>query len=269
MLGAGALDKPETPRQTVLTSVRPNRGTVYHFCNDINGSPLRLISDQGDSVWDIAHRTDSPGGAAPSNSTWQPLRLQGQYFDAETGLHYNRHRYFDPAANQFIAQDPLRLAADDNLYGYGRNVYASIDPLGLYEEFGIFPYKSHLHAGDGLTAHELLQNAWLRQNGYASGRAAGIARGNPAIALEESPLHKAIGRMQAAAGLNNPAVLRGQGSLRNINMNAVIMKRALFDDLLQRGWDPGNARAFAHARTRELRRQAIAFARANVLRGCG
>ncbi|EOV9643360.1 RHS repeat-associated core domain-containing protein [Cronobacter sakazakii] len=52
---------------------------------------------------------------------YQPLRYQGQYFDAETGLHYNRFRYYDPDAGRFISQDPPGLAGGINLYQYAPN----------------------------------------------------------------------------------------------------------------------------------------------------
>jgi RHS repeat-associated protein len=60
-----------------------------------------------------------------------PLRLQGQYFDVETGLHYNRSRYYDPATGQYVSQDPLGLEAGVSVYGYAPNTIAWIDPLGL------------------------------------------------------------------------------------------------------------------------------------------
>ncbi|WP_445261596.1 RHS repeat-associated core domain-containing protein [Pseudomonas sp. RL_105y_Pfl2_101] len=39
-----------------------------------------------------------------------PLRFQGQYFDVETGLHYNRYRYYDPQVGRFIGKDPIGFA---------------------------------------------------------------------------------------------------------------------------------------------------------------
>ncbi|EOE5506886.1 RHS repeat-associated core domain-containing protein [Cronobacter sakazakii] len=59
------------------------------------------------------------------------LRYQGQYFDAETGLHYNRSRYYDPDAGRFISQDPPGLAGRINLYQYAPNPLVWVDPLGL------------------------------------------------------------------------------------------------------------------------------------------
>jgi len=62
---------------------------------------------------------------------YQPLRYQGQYFDAETGLHYNRFRYSDPDAGRFISQDPIGGAGGINLYQYAPNPLVWVDPLGL------------------------------------------------------------------------------------------------------------------------------------------
>jgi len=70
----------------------------------------------------------APGGFA------FPLRLAGQYADAETGLYYNIHRYYDPARGEYLTPDPLGLADSDNRYGYvGGDPLGGIDPLGLFE----------------------------------------------------------------------------------------------------------------------------------------
>jgi len=61
----------------------------------------------------------------------QPLRLQGQYWDQEIGLSYNRYRYFDPHICSFISQDPIGLAGGENVYAYAPNVWGWVDPLGL------------------------------------------------------------------------------------------------------------------------------------------
>ncbi len=62
----------------------------------------------------------------------QPIRLPGQYHDAETNLYYNRHRYYDPKLGNYINQDPLGLASGEpNLTMYPRNPIQGMDPLGL------------------------------------------------------------------------------------------------------------------------------------------
>ncbi|WP_339483753.1 RHS repeat-associated core domain-containing protein, partial [Pseudomonas sp. RL_5y_Pfl2_73] len=59
------------------------------------------------------------------------LRFQGQYFDVETGLHYNRYRYYDPQVGRFIGKDPIGFSGGLNVYAYAPNPANWIDPLGL------------------------------------------------------------------------------------------------------------------------------------------
>jgi RHS repeat-associated protein len=61
----------------------------------------------------------------------QSLRFQGQYFDVETGLHYNRFRYYDPDCGRFVSQDPIGLKGGNNLYQYAANPSGWVDPLEL------------------------------------------------------------------------------------------------------------------------------------------
>ena len=62
----------------------------------------------------------------------QTFRLQNQYVDRETGLHYNFFRYYEPECGRFIRQDPIRLEGGTNLYSFASNVQSWIDPLGLF-----------------------------------------------------------------------------------------------------------------------------------------
>ena len=62
----------------------------------------------------------------------QNLRFQGQYFDAETGLHYNLFRHCDPVAGRFTQLDPIGLAGGGlNTYAYVPDQLTRVDPLGL------------------------------------------------------------------------------------------------------------------------------------------
>ncbi len=62
----------------------------------------------------------------------QSLRFQGQYFDAENGLHYNLNRYYDPWMGRYLTADPVKLIGGLNPYRY---VYGNpvgwVDPMGL------------------------------------------------------------------------------------------------------------------------------------------
>jgi RHS repeat-associated protein len=63
------------------------------------------------------------------------LRLEGQYFDSELGLAYNRHRYYDDKIGQYISLDPIGLdAGTENFYQFGFNIFDYSDPLGLWNK---------------------------------------------------------------------------------------------------------------------------------------
>ena len=61
----------------------------------------------------------------------QPFRVQNQYFDEKTGLHYNFFRYYEPDAGRFVNQDPIGLLGGENLYWFAPNTTKWNDPLGL------------------------------------------------------------------------------------------------------------------------------------------
>ncbi|CAM5445342.1 hypothetical protein SNARM312S_01488 [Streptomyces narbonensis] len=64
-------------------------------------------------------------------TAYTPLRFPGQYFDPESGLHYNHFRYYDPESARYLSQDPLGLAPAPNPTLYVHNPHTWADPLGL------------------------------------------------------------------------------------------------------------------------------------------
>ncbi|EAY9565623.1 RHS repeat-associated core domain-containing protein [Salmonella enterica] len=61
----------------------------------------------------------------------QLIRLPGQQYDEESGLYYNRHRYYSPGQGRYITQDPIGLKGEWNPYQYPLNPIMNTDPLGL------------------------------------------------------------------------------------------------------------------------------------------
>jgi RHS repeat-associated protein len=107
---------------------------TYHVhCNHL-GTPEALIAqDSLELVWQIEL---DPWGQTQReynpNNMLQPIRMQGQQLDAETGLFYNRYRYYDPAGGRYVTQDPIGLKGGVNLYGYvGDDPSINFDPMGL------------------------------------------------------------------------------------------------------------------------------------------
>jgi len=104
---------------------------VSYFHNDHLGTPQILTNDSQNIVWKTAYTPF--GGAAISIQTVEnPFRLPGQYYDQETGLHYNYFRYYDPTTGRYITPDPIGLEGGINLFVYAlNNPHKYADPDGM------------------------------------------------------------------------------------------------------------------------------------------
>ena len=109
-------------------------GEVYFYhCDDL-GTPQLLTNGDGQIAWSASY---GAYGAAVVDleRVVQPLRLPGQYYDGELGLHYNRARYYDPRLGAYLSRDPAGPVAGLNAYQYADgNPINVVDPLGLWGE---------------------------------------------------------------------------------------------------------------------------------------
>ncbi|MGH7295640.1 MAG: RHS repeat-associated core domain-containing protein, partial [Polyangiaceae bacterium] len=108
-------------------TMQGSNGRWLHFLNDPSGAPKRLIDGAGKVAGEVDTSVWGTGGGATT-----PLRFQGQYADAETGLHYNRFRYYDPETARFMSPDPYGPATGLNQYAYAPTPLTYIDGLGLF-----------------------------------------------------------------------------------------------------------------------------------------
>ncbi|MFJ4054302.1 RHS repeat-associated core domain-containing protein [Pseudomonas sp. NPDC089743] len=136
--------REETPGQSILYCYEPGsyaplarvdqaegqEQKVYYFHTDQIGTPLEMSNSEGEIVWQAAYRSWGAIESLAVNEIEQNLRFQGQYFDSETGLHYNTFRYYDTEVGRFTSQDPIGLGGGTNLYKFASNPIAWIDPLG-------------------------------------------------------------------------------------------------------------------------------------------
>ena len=102
----------------------------YYFHTDQIGTPLEMTDVDGQIVWQATYKAWGEVETLAVNEVAQNLRFQGQYFDNETGLHYNTFRYYDPQVGRFITQDPIGLDGGTNLYKYVPSPTGWIDPWG-------------------------------------------------------------------------------------------------------------------------------------------
>ncbi len=115
--------------ETPLAMIDGDRFYYYH--NDHLGTPQELTDDDGNCVWAAQYLAYGGVHRYLVEQVDNPLRFPGQYYDDETGLHYNRYRYYDPELGRFIHQDPLSLLGGMNAYAYAPNPVNWTDPLGL------------------------------------------------------------------------------------------------------------------------------------------
>ena len=141
--GEVTLDRPE-PVENLITWVYDSDSYVptakivgdkhYSIISDYIGRPAQAYDDNGNIVWQADY--DIYGNLRNLHGSRQfiPFRQLGQYEDEETGLYYNRFRYYDPRIGNYISQDPIRLAGNNpTLYGYVRDLNKRTDLFGLSE----------------------------------------------------------------------------------------------------------------------------------------
>lgn len=98
-------------------------------CDQVS-SPVALVDPVSARV--VGRAVGSVWGLVSwSGSVSTPWRFPGQYFDDESGLHYNRFRYYQPGVGRYVSPDPLGLLPSPNPYGYPGNPTVVCDPLGL------------------------------------------------------------------------------------------------------------------------------------------
>ncbi len=103
----------------------------FSIIADHLGVPSSMLDELGRVVWqaEIGIWGDLRGVQGVKSAC--PFRWPGQFEDEETGLYYNRFRYYDPEGGQYVSQDPIGLDGGNRLYGYVSDSSSLIDPFGL------------------------------------------------------------------------------------------------------------------------------------------
>jgi len=108
------------------------------------GTPTEAYKEEGAKVWHYEQSTYGGTEVITGDINFIPFRYQGQYEDAETGLYYNRFRYYSPEEESYISQDPIGLEGGMELYSYVHDTNYWIDPYGLT---GIIYRRTNPHTG--------------------------------------------------------------------------------------------------------------------------
>lgn len=132
---------------------------TYYYHTDHLGTPVIMTDDAGQIVWQADY---TPFGTASItiNTIENNLRFPGQYYDAETGLHYNYHRYYDPDTGRYLTPDPIGLAGGINPF-----VYVLNNPVNFIDPWGLDTYRQNRVLGiidsSGIATREPFTHTFL------------------------------------------------------------------------------------------------------------
>ena len=154
--------EPLAQIETFRQPEKLNTPIIRYFHTDQIGIPREMTDEEGNIVWRGQYSAWGKLTAEEKTnpSIHQPFRLQNQYADEETGLHYNFFRYYDAHCGRFTQQDPIGLAGGDNLYMFAPNVLGWVDYLGLFGT-SYLSYKAKLNADKNhLSCLQVLKNRY-------------------------------------------------------------------------------------------------------------
>ncbi|MEU2576803.1 putative T7SS-secreted protein [Streptomyces anulatus] len=138
--------RPVTQLEHLATAADPSSVITDRFfviSTGLAGTAAELIDESGDFSWQMRSSLWGTTSWSKESTAYTPLRFPGQYYDSESGLHYNYFRYYDPDMARYLTPDPLGLTPAPNPASYVTNPLTTIDPFGLaptdYEKSGDSP----------------------------------------------------------------------------------------------------------------------------------
>ncbi|MCS3370795.1 hypothetical protein NXX03_22745 [Bacteroides thetaiotaomicron] len=151
-------------------------GRSYSILTDQLGTPTEAYDAEGNEVWSRVLDMDGNVIEETGNKGMVPFLFQGQYYDCETGLAYNRFRYYSPLMGMYVSQDPIGLGGGIlNLYGYVSDTNISCDYFGLYLLIPNAPtysgvYHIELPNGDGYVGSAINIRERLESNNHKTAK---------------------------------------------------------------------------------------------------
>ncbi|MGW1982235.1 putative T7SS-secreted protein [Streptomyces collinus] len=129
--------RPLTQTERITAADAPQTeidSRFFAIVTDLVGTPSELVDENGDIAWRTRSTLWGTTAWAADSATYTPLRFPGQYYDPETGLHYNYFRHYDPETARYFTPDPLGLTPAPNPASYVHNPHMWSDRLGLAPE---------------------------------------------------------------------------------------------------------------------------------------
>jgi RHS repeat-associated protein len=105
-------------------------GEWHYYFTDANGTPEEILDGRGQVLGRLQRKAYGRTEVVQGSKESTQIRFPGQYEDPETGLHYNRYRYYDPDTGRYLSPDPIGVEGGENLFAYGPNPVGYIDTMG-------------------------------------------------------------------------------------------------------------------------------------------
>jgi len=195
------------------------------------GTPTEAYKEEGAKVWHYEQSTYGGTEVITGDINFIPFRYQGQYEDSETGLYYNRFRYYSPEEESYISQDPIGLEEGMALYNYVHDTNDWIDVFGLhknehlansnhpvtnvpFDSKGYPDFKEHLHPATGRNDVQITPTGTRPGDAKAANEKVGFKETPDGYAWHH---HQDHGRMQ----LVNEPIHRKTGHAGGFSINKV------------------------------------------------
>jgi RHS repeat-associated protein len=126
--------RPIAQTERITTADAPQEvidSRFFSIVTDLIGTPTELVDERGTLAWRARATLWGTTAWRAGSPAYTPLRFPGQYYDPETGLHYNYFRHYDPETARYLTPDPLGLVPAPNPGAYVHNPHTWSDPLGL------------------------------------------------------------------------------------------------------------------------------------------
>jgi RHS repeat-associated protein len=127
---------------------------AFSILSDYLGKPEQMYDSSGELTWDAEYDIYGNIRKLRRGSLKDcPFRFPGQYADDETGLYYNRFRYYDPGSGGYVSQDPIGLAGGHRLFSYTRDINRFIDPFGQ-NDLQVLTQEAHSQLGESTQGYK-------------------------------------------------------------------------------------------------------------------
>ena len=214
------------PLAQVFDNAKDGKQYLAYFHNDQIGIPREMTDVHGNLLW---YGEYTAWGRLKKDeriyqNAHQPFRLQNQYYDEETGLHYNLMRYYEPEAGRFMNQDPIGLLGGDNLYWFAPSANTWIDPLGLSwidipKNHGV-TQKPHIINAHG--HHIIFKGAFE----HSPSMKAALARSRSIATKYNIPLNYNMKNIQGRSNLMIASNMKGVHTIQNAEKVANMLEKA-------------------------------------------